>query len=97
MVTSSINNLLSGLGILRAGYIIHSAIHKARPDLNCIGHTHSLAGSAVSSMRFGLLPIHQSSQVVGEVAYHDYEGIAVEQVCLSYPLPLSLFCSLAFH
>jgi len=69
----------TGLGILRTGYIIHSAIHKARPDLHCIAHTHSLAGSAVSAMKFGLLPIHQASQVVTDLSYHDYEGIAVEE------------------
>eukprot|EP01113_Clastostelium_recurvatum_P041664 TRINITY_DN6658_c0_g1_i1.p1 TRINITY_DN6658_c0_g1~~TRINITY_DN6658_c0_g1_i1.p1 ORF type:complete len:302 (+),score=47.29 TRINITY_DN6658_c0_g1_i1:25-906(+) len=69
----------TGLGILRAGYIIHSAIHKARPDLHCIAHTHSLAGSAVSCMKFGLLPLHQAAQVVTDLAYHDYEGIAVEE------------------
>jgi len=69
----------SGRGILLAGYIIHSAVHKARPDLHCIAHTHSLAGSAVSCMKFGLLPLHQIAQTVGEVAYHDYEGIAVDE------------------
>lgn len=69
----------SGKGILRAGFIIHSAIHKARPDLQCIAHTHTVAGSAVSCMKFGLLPLHQLVQLLGEITYHDYEGVATDE------------------
>lgn len=64
-------------GINKAGYVIHSAIHKARHDVGCIIHTHSLAGMTVSAMKVGLLPIAQSSMRFLDIAYHDYEGVAV--------------------
>ena len=46
-------------GINQAGFVIHSAIHKARHDVDCIIHTHTLAGMAVSAMKCGLLPLPQ--------------------------------------
>ena len=62
-----------------AGFTIHSAIHRARPDVNCVLHTHTRAGIAVSCMREGLLPLSQISlQFCGRLAYHDYEGIALD-------------------
>ena len=62
----------------RAGFVIHSTIHDARPDVQCVLHTHSRAGTAVSAQRAGLLPIsQQATLVLGSLAYHDYEGIAV--------------------
>jgi ribulose-5-phosphate 4-epimerase/fuculose-1-phosphate aldolase len=64
-------------GVNQAGYVIHSAIHRARHDVDCIIHTHTLAGMAVSAMKCGILPIAQSSMRFTEVAYHDYEGIAL--------------------
>ncbi|MCP5271355.1 MAG: class II aldolase/adducin family protein [Burkholderiaceae bacterium] len=61
-----------------AGFVIHSAVHAARPDVTCVLHTHTRAGVAVSAQRDGLLPIsQQASLVVGSLAYHDYEGLAV--------------------
>jgi ribulose-5-phosphate 4-epimerase/fuculose-1-phosphate aldolase len=58
--------------------VIHSAIHAVREDAGCVLHTHTRAGVAVSAMKSGLLPISQQSTVVlGSLAYHDYEGIAV--------------------
>jgi ribulose-5-phosphate 4-epimerase/fuculose-1-phosphate aldolase len=64
-------------GINAAGYVIHSAIHKARPDIDAVIHTHSQAGMAVSAMRCGLLPITQNSmRFDGHIGYHDYEGPA---------------------
>ncbi len=61
-----------------AGYVIHGAIHKARPDVACVTHTHTRAGMAVSSMKCGLLPLNQTSiRFHGHIAYHDYEGPAV--------------------
>ena len=61
-----------------AGFVIHSAVHAARPDVQCVLHTHTRAGVAVSAQRDGLLPIsQQASLVVGSLAYHDYEGLAV--------------------
>lgn len=47
------------LGINQAGYILHTAIHEARPDVKCVLHMHTTAGAAVSSMKCGLLPINQ--------------------------------------
>ncbi len=60
-----------------AGFVIHSAIHAARHDANCVIHTHTLAGMAVSAMKCGILPIAQSSMRFLDIAYHDYEGIAL--------------------
>ncbi len=67
----------TGLGVNRAGWVIHDCIHRARPDVHAIAHTHSLAGMAVSAMACGLLPIAQSSMRFVDVAYHDYEGLAL--------------------
>jgi len=65
-------------GVNRAGYVIHSAIHKGRQDVKSIMHTHSLSGVAVSCMKQGLMQnLCQNSHIVGPVSYHDYEGIAV--------------------
>jgi ribulose-5-phosphate 4-epimerase/fuculose-1-phosphate aldolase len=66
------------MGINKAGYVIHSAIHAAKPDLECVIHTHTPAGMAVSALACGLLPITQTAMRFGEVAYHDYEGVAVD-------------------
>src|ERR1051326_8308124 len=62
-----------------SGYVIHGAIHKARPDVTCVLHTHTRAGMAVAAMECGLLPLSQTSiRFVGHIGYHDYEGPAVE-------------------
>lgn len=69
----------TGLGINRAGFVIHSAIHQARPDATCVMHTHTLAGVAVSALAEGLLPYSQHAMRFHDrIGYHDYEGIAVE-------------------
>ncbi len=61
-----------------AGFTIHSAIHAAREDAQCVMHTHSLNGVAVSAQKNGVLPIsQQSTLVLASLAYHDYEGIAL--------------------
>src|SRR5205814_7059224 len=61
-----------------AGFVIHSAIHAARPDVVCVLHTHTPAGVAVSAQREGLLPISQQATVaLSSLSFHDYEGIAV--------------------
>jgi ribulose-5-phosphate 4-epimerase/fuculose-1-phosphate aldolase len=64
-------------GINDAGYVIHSAVHAARHDVDCVIHTHTLAGMAVSAMKTGLLPLAQTAMRFGDVAYHDYEGPAL--------------------
>jgi ribulose-5-phosphate 4-epimerase/fuculose-1-phosphate aldolase len=68
-----------GFGINRAGYVIHSAVHGARADVGCVIHTHTAAGIAVSAQEQGLLPISQHAmRFTGRLAYHDYEGLALE-------------------
>jgi len=65
--------------INKSGYVIHGAIHKARPDAKCVLHTHTRAGVAVSAMKCGLLPMSQTSiRFHGHIGYHDYEGPAVD-------------------
>ncbi|GAA6142397.1 class II aldolase/adducin family protein [Hydrogenophaga sp. 5NK40-0174] len=60
-----------------AGFVIHSAVHEARPDVGCVLHTHTRAGVAVSAQKAGILPISQQSTfVLASLAYHDYEGVA---------------------
>lgn len=61
-----------------AGFVIHSAVHEARPDVGCVLHTHSKAGVAVSAQAEGLQPISQTSLFAyATLAYHDYEGVAL--------------------
>jgi ribulose-5-phosphate 4-epimerase/fuculose-1-phosphate aldolase len=61
-----------------AGFVIHSCIHEAREDVQCVLHTHSRAGVAVSAQKCGVLPISQQSTfVLASLAYHDYEGVAL--------------------
>ena len=60
-----------------AGYVIHSAVHGARHDAECVIHTHTRAGTAVSALAEGLMPLSQTAmRFAGHVAYHDYEGPA---------------------
>ena len=57
----------------KAGFAIHSAVYKARPDVQCILHTHTVAGTAVSCLKGGLRPISQDAlEIHDEVAYHEY-------------------------
>ncbi|PLY99965.1 class II aldolase [Burkholderia sp. WAC0059] len=67
-----------GFGVNRPGYVIHSAVHKGRPDVNCVIHTHSRAGMAISAMKGGLLPLTQTAMRFKDIAYHDYEGVALD-------------------
>ncbi len=61
------------------GFIIHSAIHAARPDVHCVMHSHSAAGMAVSVLKDGLVPMTQDTMPFhGTVAYHVWEGLSVD-------------------
>jgi ribulose-5-phosphate 4-epimerase/fuculose-1-phosphate aldolase len=61
-----------------AGFVIHSALHHARADINCVIHTHTADGIAVSAQKHGLLPISQHAlKFYNRLAYHHYEGIAL--------------------
>ena len=63
-----------------AGFTIHSAIHAAREDANCVLHVHSMNGAAVSAQKDGVLPISQQSMfVLSSLGYHDYEGVALRE------------------
>lgn len=63
-----------------AGFTIHSAIHAAREDALCVLHVHSVNGVAVSAQEEGLLPLSQHAMfVLSSLAYHDYEGVALEE------------------
>jgi ribulose-5-phosphate 4-epimerase/fuculose-1-phosphate aldolase len=69
----------TGYGYNYSGYVIHGAIHRARPDVACVLHTHTRAGMAVSCMAEGLLPITQTSmRFHNHIGYHDYEGPAID-------------------
>ena len=62
-----------------AGFIIHSAIHEVREDAGCVIHLHTPDGTAVASCMEGLQPLNQTAHfVTGDLAYHDYEGIALD-------------------
>jgi ribulose-5-phosphate 4-epimerase/fuculose-1-phosphate aldolase len=91
----------SAFSVNRAGFVIHSAIHALRDDIQCVLHTHTRAGVAVSAQRGGLLPISQQSTfVLSSLGYHDYEGVAVrdeERPRLQVDLGDSTFLMLRNH
>ena len=61
------------------GFIIHSAVHAARPDIRCVMHSHSPGGQAVSVLKKGLMPmINDVMSFHNRIAYHDYEGLSVD-------------------
>jgi len=63
-----------------AGFTIHSAVHAAREDALCVMHLHTDYGIAVSAQKEGLLPISQQSMfALASLAYHDYEGLALDE------------------
>ncbi len=66
-------------GVNRTGFVIHSAIHDARPDAECVIHLHTVDGVAVSMTDTGLLPLNQTAMtIVDDVATHEYEGLALD-------------------
>lgn len=70
------------VGVNRAGYVLHSAVHQYRPDLVCAIHVHVPEVVAVSCMRCGLLPLSQEAIIVeqfGGVSYHDYQGVLINE------------------
>lgn len=73
-----LDNPHTDLGLNQAGYVIHSAVHAARHDVGCVIHTHSRAGMAVSCMKDGLLPLTQTAMRFKDIAYHDYESVAID-------------------
>jgi len=69
----------TNFGVNVAGFMLHAAIHSARPDLKCILHLHTPNIVAVSSTKAGLMYLSQESCLVGDVSYHNYEGLVVEK------------------
>ncbi|MGO4813667.1 class II aldolase/adducin family protein [Cupriavidus sp. 2MCAB6] len=68
-----------GYQVNRAGMVIHTAVHKARPDVSCVIHTHTRAGMALSAMKTGLLPMTQTALRFHEkTGYHDFDSPVVE-------------------
>ena len=65
-------------GVNRAGFVIHSAIHMAKPDVACVIHTHTWPGMAVSTMECGLLPNTQTSMRFAHISYHDFDGVVLD-------------------
>jgi ribulose-5-phosphate 4-epimerase/fuculose-1-phosphate aldolase len=62
-----------------AGFTIHSAVHEVREDAGCVMHLHTLDGTAVATSKEGLMPLNQTAQlIIGDLAYHDYEGVALD-------------------
>ena len=68
----------TGYGINQAGFVIHSAVHKGRPDVGCVIHTHTIAGMAISALDCGLLPITQTAMYFDGVGMHEYESVAID-------------------
>jgi ribulose-5-phosphate 4-epimerase/fuculose-1-phosphate aldolase len=65
-----------------AGFTIHSGVYKARPDANCVLHTHTRAGAGLSLLRGGLRPISQDAlHVLDDVVYHEYGVPASQEEC----------------
>jgi ribulose-5-phosphate 4-epimerase/fuculose-1-phosphate aldolase len=68
-----------GFDVNPAAFVIHGAIHAARPEIGCVLHTHTAAGAGVAAQARGLLPISQHAfKVYDRLAYHDFEGIALD-------------------
>lgn len=69
----------SGASYNKTGYVIHSSVYKARPDINAIFHIHTPAGVAVSAMEAGLMSISQwALHFYGKVSYHSYDSLALD-------------------
>lgn len=63
----------------RAGFVIHSAVHLARPDVACVMHLHTKDGVAVAALSEGLLPLNQTAMLLSnDIAFHDFEGVALD-------------------
>jgi ribulose-5-phosphate 4-epimerase/fuculose-1-phosphate aldolase len=69
----------TGIGMNPAGFLIHSCVHRARPELTCVLHTHTANGLAVAAQKRGLLKLTQHSmRFHNRIGYHDYEGVALD-------------------
>jgi ribulose-5-phosphate 4-epimerase/fuculose-1-phosphate aldolase len=65
-----------------AGFTIHSGVYKARPDANCVMHTHTRAGTGISVLKKGLRPISQDAlAVLDDLVYHEYGMPTSQEEC----------------
>ncbi|BFZ01094.1 hypothetical protein BsWGS_04138 [Bradybaena similaris] len=69
----------TNLGPYRPGFLVHAAIHQARPDIKCIVHLHTPAAVAISALKCGLLPMSQEALICGNISYHDFQGVTVSE------------------
>ena len=69
---------VTGMGVNYAGFVIHGCVHEARPEINCVIHTHTRAGVAVPCRNTACCRSASIRCEVRHVTYHDYEGIALE-------------------
>ena len=75
---------MEGYEINNAGYVIHSAIHAARDDVQCVMHTHTEDGMALSSLEEGLMFTNQETFMFWDnIGYHPFEGIADPSLLLA--------------
>jgi len=68
----------TNFGVNQAGFMLHSAIHQARPDIKAIIHLHTPNIVAVSTLKCGLLPLSQEACLIGDISYHSYNGIVID-------------------
>ncbi|MCP1221219.1 class II aldolase/adducin family protein [Acetobacter orientalis] len=62
-----------------AGFVIHSAVHRSRPDAACVMHTHTVPGMVIAAQETNILPLNQMNiEFYGSVGFHRYEGIAAD-------------------
>lgn len=59
--------------------VIHGGVYENIPEARCVVHLHTIAGTAVSMQKHGLLPLSQKALILGGIAYHDFEGVAVDK------------------
>lgn len=66
-------------GVNKAGFVLHSAIHEARQDINAIIHIHTGLAVSLATLKCGMLPISQEALCILPISYHDYGGILVDE------------------
>jgi ribulose-5-phosphate 4-epimerase/fuculose-1-phosphate aldolase len=91
LVKAGVRGKIPELGgaVNTAGFTIHASVYKARPDVNCVMHTHTAAGTGISVLEKGIRPISQDAlEVYDEIAYHEYgqpseeaEALALGESC----------------
>jgi adducin len=68
----------STFGVTKTGFMFHSIVHEARPEINAVIHVHTGVAAGLSALKCGFLPISQNALLVGHVGYHDYAGLLLD-------------------